>query len=81
MLDNLVCSDIDSEQGLRLTVEKAINSSPMLNLERPAFIRQCFEKKMRVQKSVMYMELRRLLGLYLLVLIHEILLYVKCHSI
>ena len=45
VLNNLVYSDIDLEQGLRLIVEKIMNNPPILNLERPAVIRQYFEKK------------------------------------
>ena len=45
LLDNLVCSNIDSEQGLRLTVENEMNNPLMLNLERPSVIRQCFGKE------------------------------------
>ena len=51
VLHNLFCSDIDSEQGLRLTVEKVMNNPTILNLERPPVIRQYFEKKMRAQKN------------------------------
>ena len=39
VLHNLVCSDIDSEQGLRLIVENTMNNPTMLNLESPAAIR------------------------------------------
>ena len=45
VLDNLVCSGINSEQELRLTVENEMNNPLMLNLERPSVIRQCFGKE------------------------------------
>ena len=77
VLDNLVFSDIDSEQRLSLTAEKAMNNPPILNLERSAVIRQYFGKENDCKKSVTHMELHRLLGLYPLVLIHTLLLHVK----
>ena len=42
VLYNLICSNFDSEQGLRLILEKAMNNPPTLNLERPAVVRQYF---------------------------------------
>ena len=51
VLDNLVCSHIDYEQGLILVVEKAMNNPPLLNLEIPAVIRQYFGKENDITKK------------------------------
>ena len=48
VLNNLVCSDVDYEQGLILAAEKAMNNSPLLNLEILAVIRQYFGKEKHI---------------------------------
>jgi len=41
-VDNLICSDLDSKDGIRVIAEKANSNPVMLNVERPAPIRQYF---------------------------------------
>ena len=43
-MHDLICHEINSPKGIKLVVEKAMNNPPMLNLKRPAVIRQYYGK-------------------------------------
>ena len=42
IIDQLICSDINSANGIRLSLDKPLNNPPMLNILRPAVLRQYY---------------------------------------
>ena len=42
IIDKLICSDINSTDGIRLSLDTPLNNPPMLNILRPAVLRQYY---------------------------------------
>ena len=42
IIDKLICSDINSSNGIRLSLDTPLNNPPMLNILRPAVLRQYY---------------------------------------
>ena len=40
IVDQLICSQINSPKGIRLSLDTPLNNPPMLNILRPAVLRQ-----------------------------------------
>ena len=42
IIDQLICSDINSAHGIRLPLDTPLNNPPILNVLRPAVLRQYY---------------------------------------
>ena len=52
IIDQLICSDINSAHGIRLSLDTPLNNPPILNLLRPAVLRQYYGLNVVDQRGI-----------------------------